>query len=131
MSNSTDQIIRDLGIRLIRAEIKARQPKDAKAVEDAIVTRIRIDAVGSVYVVDASGNRDHSKTFETFMDEVATDRPELFNGSPKATGGNTDPVKGNPFKRSDPAYNLTAATKILRENPETAKRLAFEAGIQL
>ncbi|CAA2137501.1 hypothetical protein [Methylobacterium bullatum] len=127
---NTNEIIRDLGIRLIRAEIKARQPKDAKAVEDAIATRIRIDNIGNVYVVDTDGNRDDAKSFEQFMNEVATDRPELFQGRPVATGGKTPPV-GNPFKRNDPAYNLTAATKILREDPETAKRLAYEAGIQL
>ncbi|WP_311275225.1 hypothetical protein [Methylobacterium sp. WCS2018Hpa-22] len=129
---NTNEIIRDLGIRLIRAEIKARQPKDAKAVEDAIATRIRIDSVGSVYVVDTSGNRVHSKSFEQFMDEVSNDRPELFNGRPSNPGvSSSSSVKGNPFMKGSPGYNLSEGMKLYRTDPETAKELAFQAGMKL
>ena len=127
-----NEIIRDLGIRLVRAEINARRPKDAKAVEDAIATRIRIGNDGNVFVVDKSGQRDDAKSFEQFMDEVASDRPELFQGRPNTTGRDSpSSTKGNPFLKSSPDYNLSEGMKLYQSDPENAKALAFAAGVAL
>lgn len=127
---NTNQQAKSLGITAIKTEIARRNPVDDKAVEDAIAHRLRIDELGQPYVVDKSGVRDDYKCLETFLDEFVRDRPDLWKGRPTPTGG-TSTVKANPFKRGDPAYNLTVATKMLREDPETAQRLSYEAGIIL
>lgn len=120
---STEIIIKQLSIRLLKSEIAARNPVDPKAVEDLIAPRVRIDGVGNVYVVDKAGNREDNKSFEQFLDQVVKDRPDLWKNGPASSGGS----KGNPFAKG-PNYSVTKQMILIQSDPDTAEKLAEEAG---
>ena len=120
----SSDIIRKLASRVLRAEIAARNVRDVSTVIDAISTRIRFDDQGEIYVVDKQGQRDASKTFDTFLDEVKVNRPDLFRGagSPN-TGGNI-----NPFMKG-PGFSITNQMFMIRSNPELAEEYQAQAEV--
>ena len=112
----SSEIIRKLASRVLRAEVAARNVKDVNSTIDAISTRIRFDEAGEIYVVDQNGQRDYTKNFESFLDEVKVDRPDLFRdaGAP-STGGNAHPfMKG-------PGFSITNQMFLIKSNPELAE----------
>lgn len=129
---NTNQQAKALGITAIKTEIARRNPVDDKAVEDAVAHRLRIDELGQPYVVDRSGVREDTNSLEQFLDGVVRDRPELFkNKLPNPTGGKSPSSVKNPFDRNSPHYNLSEGMKLYRTDPETAKELAFRAGVKI
>lgn len=116
------EIIRKLASKVLRAEIAARNVRDVNTVIDAISTRIRFDDQGEIYVVDKQGQRDTSKTFDKFLEEVKINRPDLFRGagSPN-TGGNA-----NPFLKG-PNFSITNQMFMMKSNPELAADYQAEA----
>lgn len=118
----SSEIIRKLASRVLRAEVAARNVKDVNTVIDTISTRIRFDDQGEIYVVDKQGLRDQSKTFDTFLEEVKINRPDLFRGagSPN-TGGNA-----NPFLKG-PGFSITNQMFLIKSNPELAEEYQAQA----
>lgn len=69
-------------------------------------------------------------TFETWLDQLATSAPHLFEASAgsgaSGKGGGAPGTQANPWKKE--SFNLTRQGEIARNNPELAKKLAAEAG---
>lgn len=118
----SSEIIRKLASRVLRAEIAARNVRDVNTVIDTISTRIRFDDAGEIYVVTKDGQRDHTASFDSFMDEVKVNRPDLFKGagSPN-TGGNK-----NPFMKGS-SFSITNQMFLIKSNPELAEEYKAEA----
>jgi len=58
----------------------------------------------------------------------------LFEGAKAGSGSRTVngiTLKGNPFDRKSPHFNLTEQGRLYRDNPDLAKRLAGEVGMKL
>lgn len=76
-------------------------------------------------------------TPEEWVESLAKEATHLFEpskgggtpGGGGGTGGNKGGTGTNPFARE--TFNLTAQTSLLRTDPQTARRLAAEAGVQV
>lgn len=115
-------IIRALAKKVLLAQVAARNVKDVDITIDAISTRIRFDGEGEIYVVDKNGQRDDSKTFGKFLDEVRVDRPDLF----KDAGPVNTVSHKNPFVKG-PSFSITNQMILINSNPDLATKFKAEA----
>lgn len=78
-------------------------------------------------------------TISEWLDVQVTEAPHLFEasggggagpGAGGGAGGGSGGVKGNPWKRGTPEFNLTHQITIAKTNPQLAARLKAEAGVQ-
>lgn len=103
-----------------------------------------LDAKGNPVAYEADGKtlkygkESNPLTIKEWIETQVTEAPHLFEDS-KGTGGNGGDGKGsgggdeskNPFAKGTPDFNLTAQSKLVRENPALARRLAAKVGVIL
>ena len=155
MKQAHEESLNEYTSRLERAEGElARVTIDRSLTEAGAKVGLRASAVddlinrgravftlkdGAPVALDADGNPRYNTSgnpmsTEDFVEDLVKKAPHLFDeskGSGSAPGSSSaSPHNGvNPF--SPETKNLSHQAKLLRENPQLAKRLAAQAGVKV
>lgn len=122
--------------RVIKAEIAARRPVDAEAVEALVSQRIAVDENGNFYATMKSGHPmigdgpDHGNvSLERFLDTMVKERPVLFESSDKsantARAGSAPNVELNV---NNPAFSFSEAMHRAKSDPMALRELMSQVG---
>lgn len=122
--------------RVIKAEIAARRPVDAEAVEALVSRHIAVSETGEFYAVMKSGHPmigagpDHGNvSLETYLDAMVSERPALFEKADKsadtARSGAAARVELNP---NAAGFDFTAAMQAARQDPQAMRELMAKVG---
>lgn len=111
----------------LRQRIYAQTLRDLKPLEgiksfevnEILYNRTRV--IDDDLVVVNENGTPTGQSYEQFVATIKTARPDCFEPSSEKTV-----TAGNPFVRG-PAYNITDQMRMMRSDPDTARRLEAEA----
>lgn len=132
---SSNPALLALAQKVVKQQIKERNPIDAGVIEYILVKNISVTHSGEIVVLDDDGKprvgpAPHygSMSVSDALDELQKSKPTLF--SARNPDGSPAGSEVNPFKKG-PHFSMTDQMKMWRSDPERAEHLAYEAGYKI
>lgn len=123
--------------RVIKAEIAARRPVDAEAVEALVSRHIAVSETGEFYAVMKSGHPmigagpDHGNvSLETYLDAMVKERPALFESTDKGTAGTARAGSGPAVEMNvnSAGFSFSEAMQRAKSDPMALRELMSQVG---
>ena len=127
---ASEKVLADLKARVVKAEVAARRPVDAEAVEALIANRIRMTDDGDFIALDAAGDPLVGEgpgfgpvSLGDYLDKMQKTRTALFVQEEKQTSTSSRSSSRVEFNPHAPGFNLTEATLAAKRDPEAMRAL--------